>query len=295
MKRTGTIQGVNGNVITVALEGPVRQAEVAYALVGEMRLKAEVVRIRGGEADVMTEYALYLESGPRRCTTMVHVLELLGCTVRGPTTEAALEATPAAIQAYLRFLQRHGEAVDPGAAFTTAVAEHVTEGAWLGNGDPTPGFGPDFQPLAEQALATYLRRLGWMHDDLLQLVKDLPEVQLEAEPEGRGRSIDRILEHVAESQGHYLRYLVGPVDGLSAALRQVRQGPEDLLPALGEVWQISGARLAALTGAERAQQVPHGQVTWTASRALRRMLEHAWEHLVEIGERVGGDPEKGLS
>ncbi|MFQ5858733.1 MAG: hypothetical protein ACE5LU_24285 [Anaerolineae bacterium] len=147
------------------------------------------------------EYALYLESGPRRRKTMVHVLELLGCIARGPTTEAALEATPGAIRAYLRFLQRHGEAARPEDAFTTVVTEHVMEGAWLGNGDPTPGFSPDFQPLGAEDLDLYLRRLAWLQADMLQLICDLPREQLLAEPEGRGRSIYGILEHVAESQG----------------------------------------------------------------------------------------------
>jgi hypothetical protein len=27
-------------------------------------------------------------------------------------------------------------------------------------------------------------------------------------------------------------------------------------------------------------------VTWTAHRALRRMLEHGWEHLQEISHRL---------
>ena len=56
-----------------------------------------------------TTYALYLESGPQRRKTMVHALDLLGCVAVGPTTDAALAATPAAIRAYLRFLARHGE------------------------------------------------------------------------------------------------------------------------------------------------------------------------------------------
>ena len=46
----------------------------------------------------MTEYALYLESGPKHKKTMVHVLGLLGCIAQGPTTEAALEAAPQAIR-----------------------------------------------------------------------------------------------------------------------------------------------------------------------------------------------------
>jgi hypothetical protein len=53
------------------------------------------------------------------------------------------------------------------------------------------------------------------------------------------------------------------------------------------MWQLSGARLEALTEAERTQPVPHGQVTWTARRALRRTLEHEWEHWLEISRRLG--------
>ncbi|MSQ11860.1 MAG: hypothetical protein EXR48_04115 [Dehalococcoidia bacterium] len=46
----------------------------------------------------MTEYPLYVESGPRRRKTMVHVLDLLGCMVQEPTTEEALEAAPDAVR-----------------------------------------------------------------------------------------------------------------------------------------------------------------------------------------------------
>ena len=236
----------------------------------------------------MTEYPLYLESGPRRRNTMVHVLELLGCIAQGPTTEAALEATPEAIRSYLRFLRRHGEAVEPEGTFTTVVAEHVTEGVWLGYGDPTPGFGPDFQPLSAKDLNICLRRLAWLQSDLLQLIRDVPRELLVAEPEGTGRSIYRILEHVAGAHGVYLRYTVGKVDGLSAALRDVEQGPEGLPTALTRVWQIAGTRLEVMTEKELEQAVGHGQVTWTARRALRRMLEHGWEHLMELSRRLDG-------
>jgi predicted RNase H-like HicB family nuclease/uncharacterized damage-inducible protein DinB len=236
----------------------------------------------------MTEYALYLESGPRRRKTMVHVLDLLGCIAQGPTTEAALEATPEAIRAYLRFLRRHGEVVEPESTFTTVVAVHVMEGPWLGNGDPAPGFGSDFQPLTVQDLNIYLQRLAWLRADLLDLIRDIPRKRLVAEPKGTGRSIYRILEHVAGSQCVYLRYLVGKVDGLSDALRVVEQSPEAIPSALTHLWQISSSRLEAMTETERGQLVKHGQVTWTARRALRRMLEHEWEHLLELSKRLDG-------
>src|SRR5512135_3149793 len=97
----------------------------------------------------MTTYELFLESGPKRRKTMVHVLDLLGCVAVGPTTDDALAATPDAIRAYRRFLGRHGESVDEDATFGTRVAEHVTEGGWLGNGSPYIVFGPDLQPVTE--------------------------------------------------------------------------------------------------------------------------------------------------
>ncbi len=48
----GTIVGVNGNMITVEFEDAVSQNEVAYALLGDLRLMCEVVRIRGRHADL---------------------------------------------------------------------------------------------------------------------------------------------------------------------------------------------------------------------------------------------------
>ncbi len=48
----GRIVGVNGNMITVAFDTFVTQNEVAYALSGGKRLKAEVIRVRGSNADL---------------------------------------------------------------------------------------------------------------------------------------------------------------------------------------------------------------------------------------------------
>ncbi len=216
---------------------------------------------------------------------MVHVLDLLGCIAQGPTTEQALENTPEAIRAYLRFLHRHGEAVKPIDEFTVAVAAHIMEGNWLGYGDPPTGFAPDFQPLSTGDLNLYLQRLTWLHADLLKSIRNLPRKRLIAKP-AAGRSIHGILDHVAGSECVYLRYLVGKVDGLSDAMRAVESSSDDIPAALIHLWQISVVRLKALNAAERKQFVKHGQVTWTARRAFRRLLEHDWEHLQELSDRL---------
>ena len=52
MKNTGKIVGINKNMITVEFEGNVKQNEVAYAVLGESRLKTEVIRIKRNRADL---------------------------------------------------------------------------------------------------------------------------------------------------------------------------------------------------------------------------------------------------
>src|SRR5207249_4563554 len=110
------------------------------------------------------------ESGPKMKTTMVHVLDLLGCIANGRTTDAALEATPREIREFLRFLKRHGEKVDPKKRFTTKIAAHVMEGSWIGQGDPPPGFAPDFEPLTQEDERTYRRRFQWLGEELVDLI-----------------------------------------------------------------------------------------------------------------------------
>ena len=48
----GKITGINGNLIRVAFTSPVSQNEVGYARVGSIGLKAEVIRIRGANAEL---------------------------------------------------------------------------------------------------------------------------------------------------------------------------------------------------------------------------------------------------
>ncbi len=48
----GKIVGVNGNLLTVEFENPVIQNEVGFAKLGDIQLKAEVIRIRGNHAEL---------------------------------------------------------------------------------------------------------------------------------------------------------------------------------------------------------------------------------------------------
>ncbi len=51
-RTTGTVFGVNGNMVTVDVKGDVSLNEVGYISVGDQMLKSEVIRIRGKQAEM---------------------------------------------------------------------------------------------------------------------------------------------------------------------------------------------------------------------------------------------------
>ncbi len=48
----GTVVGVNGNMVSVKVDGEVSLNEVGYVVVGDKRLKSEIIRIRGDQAEI---------------------------------------------------------------------------------------------------------------------------------------------------------------------------------------------------------------------------------------------------
>lgn len=232
----------------------------------------------------MTIYQLYLESGPMRKKTMVHVLDLLGCVANGPTTEEALARTPRAIRAYLRFLQRHGEEVNAEAEIETRVAEHITEGTWLGNGDPAILFAPDREPLTREDLEKYLRRLAWSRAEIIELVSGLSETQMEEKPP-RGRSIKAILEHIFAAEYNYVRHF-GKLEGIQGPGSNIQRSKEELLAWMAVVRASEINKLRTLLDQPPGDPGVRSKYAHNTRRGVRRLLEHEWEHLAELKERL---------
>jgi len=235
----------------------------------------------------VTKYALYLESGPKMKTTMVHVFELLGCIANGPTTDAALEATPGEIREFLRFLRRHGENVDPDAGSTTKIAAHIMEGSWIGQGDPAPGFAPDFVPLTQEDESAYRRRFQWLGEEIVELIGRVSKGELAAKP-SKGRVLRDIVGHIANAEPEYFRASgIGKPDSLKEALRAI-EGAEvgELASRLADLWGLIDSQLDRITPEVREAQVQRGEKLWTARRGFRRALEHPWEHLREMQRRL---------
>lgn len=229
-------------------------------------------------------YDLYLESGPKRRRTMVHVPALLGCMATGATTDEALSATPDAIRAFQAFLARHGESVTPGAPFETRVAEHITQGDWLGNGSPYIIFASDWEELTEAEIEAYLAHLHWLHDDLANWFMRHADA-LDATLASGGRTARAIGLHVLGACGTYFAAALGGATGFSRLHTRAERGELALPDALREAADMVAARARTATPAERStvRQLPSGSYTY--HKAMRRTLEHAWEHLAEVKRR----------
>ena len=221
---------------------------------------------------------------------MVHAPQLLGCMANGPTTEAALEATPDAIRAYLRFLQRAGEDFDPEAPFTTKVAEHITEGIWLGNGSPYVTFRPDLEPLSEADLEALGRRFHALREELARWAESQTQRDLDAPPKDGGRTARNILLHTLGATHGYLAAAIGGTTGFSRLSTLAERGQLPIADALREVDRLAAERLSRVTPEQRRQVIQRPKELRTLRKALRRMLEHDWEHLRELSRRPGGPP-----
>lgn len=51
-KTIGRVAGVNGNLVTVSFDGAISKNEVAYVIVGDTRVKGEVIRVNGSKASM---------------------------------------------------------------------------------------------------------------------------------------------------------------------------------------------------------------------------------------------------
>jgi uncharacterized damage-inducible protein DinB len=123
-----------------------------------------------------------------------------------------------------------------------------------------------------------------MRLDMVALIQGLSEDELIRRP-AKGRSINAILEHILESEYQYM-YAFGRLEGLPGSGSIVKKKEGELIEWMTYVRSREIERLRSLTEQERSEPFVHWKYTRTARKVLRRMLEHQWEHLVEIKERL---------
>jgi uncharacterized damage-inducible protein DinB len=235
------------------------------------------------------QFDLYLESGPQRRRTWIYVPGLPGCSTVAPTSSEAPEAGAAAIRERVAFLRRHcdpfADELPDSEPLELTIADHVIERKVLGFGQQF--FPPDLEPLPAADVPRLLRWAAWSREELVEAAR-AQSLPLLEKPAAGGRSAAGILSHVASSEWAYLSASLGTLKGGSAAMAAIEAAGDRPWDALAAERRTLVARLSQLTESDRERVVErNGSPRWTARRMFRRLLEHEWEHVLELRHRLG--------
>ncbi len=228
-------------------------------------------------------FELYLQSGPQHKRTWITIPAWPGTIAFGATTEEALANTPDYIRRRFDFLRSHGESLPDPEPIELAVVEHEIERKLLGFGQNVP---TDREPISRHELETAIRWAGWTREALVEAAK-AQKISLMKRPSSGGRSAAAILSHVAGSEMGYVSSVLGSVKGGSALVNAVEAAGADPWVPLRAEREALVARLQAMTDEDLTRVVEReGKPPRTARRMLRRLLEHEWEHLLELQARL---------
>lgn len=209
----------------------------------------------------MTEYLVYVETvgdGMNAAPATAHVPGLPGAAVRGQTVEVAKAQIREAIDNYLAVLREAGEAVPENIAAIHLEFEESEETT----------FPSDFTTLGTHEIDTLLRWLAVSRQELVDLVKDLPETALAWQPAAEAPTVNDILYQIAEADLWYTDRL--------------KQWPEAALYRLAAARGVALERLRALDDPKWNAITLHDGQKWTPRKVIRRMLEFERESIEQI-------------
>lgn len=216
---------------------------------------------------------------------MAHALELVGCFDYGLSKDEAVAKMPEAIREYLAWTRKHGEPLTVLKPITVEVMETVRGTCPRNSGDAAALFKPEKQPASDELIETTIRRMGYAREDLLELVRGLPDEVMDWKQEERMRPIREILAHVARCDCWYVTRLTDEDPPKS-------EPPKDVFLYLKQYRESAVKRLLGLPEKLRAgvyhpkKNTKHPEEPWTARKVLRRYVEHEREHIENVQQRL---------
>jgi len=213
----------------------------------------------------MAKYLVYIESVGDPITIkgpVAHVPALPGASARGETIQQAKENIRNAVDEYLALLRDVGEQVPKASEDVHLEFEEVDSSTFL----------TDYDRLHPNEMETLFRWMAISRQELMDLVKSLPEQAFEWESGDDTPSIRDILCHMAESDLWYTDRL--------------KQWPEAPLFRLAATRGVALERLRALSDEELGRVTVHEGQEWTPRKVVRRMLEHEREHIAQLQQLI---------
>jgi len=209
----------------------------------------------------MTKYLVYIETGGDPMTgegPTAHVPALPGASVRGQTVEQAKEKIKDAVAEYLALLRGVGEPVpraSEGIELEFEVVDKTT-------------FPTDYDTLHPNELEMFFRWMAVSRQELVDLVKELPEETLDRKLDDDTSSVCDILCRIAEADLWYTERL--------------KRWPEAPLIRLAATRGVALERLRSLTEEDLNNFTIYDGKKWTPRKVMRRILEHEREQIQQI-------------
>jgi predicted RNase H-like HicB family nuclease/uncharacterized damage-inducible protein DinB len=211
----------------------------------------------------MTKYLVYIEKKGDPLTrkgVVAHVPALPGASARGETVEEVKENIREVIKTYLRLLRDVGESVPRFSEGIDLDFEEVESTTFL----------TDYDTLRPNEMEMLFRWMAVSRQELMDLVRDLPEEAFDRRENEDSASLREILCHLAEADLWYTDRL--------------KRWPEAPLYRLAAARGVALERLRDLSESKRASVTTYEGEEWTPRKVMRRMLEHEREHIHQIRE-----------
>lgn len=215
---------------------------------------------------------VYLEVGTKR--TFAGSPDWPGWCRSGRDEEAALEALVAYGPRYAKVLRGTRPAfAAPKGPSQLSVVERLKGGATTDFGAPEAQPSVDGDPLDAAGVRRSETVLTACWKSFDAAVEGAHGRRLRAGPRGGGRSLAKIVDHVVEADGAYLRALGWKLE----------KGPRADLIERTRAAMVDG--LAASARGEIAPRGPRGGARWPARFFVRRSAWHVLDHAWEIEDR----------
>jgi hypothetical protein len=221
---------------------------------------------------------VYLEVGAKR--VFAGALDWPGWCRSGKEEESALQALAEYGPRYAKLLRRTKLGFEPPPdASALKVVERLPGDASTDFGAPGKAPAIDEHPIdaAEVKRMTALMKACWSAFD--RAVRSGAGKELRKGPRGGGRDLDKIVQHVIESEGSYLA-LIGQ--------RYTFDPKADPKNELARLRTLITKALSESAGAGPVSAGPRGGKRWTPRYFVRRSAWHVLDHAWEIEDRTMG-------
>lgn len=211
--------------------------------------------------------------------SMVFFRELPGCCLSAATSQAALQAAPAAIEQYFRWLKTNDLTIVEGDIHPIEVvlAERLSSTA----NSTGPLFQADLVEPTEVEIDNTLNVAATARALIIEVIANVPAEYLEQALTPESWSLIQHLQHIMETENWYVSRLQEQhVETIPASSMTA----DDLSMKVFEDAMDNELILRNLTTTQLHQVFLHEGEQWTAAKVLRRQAGHLYEHLLSMME-----------